>query len=191
MFNPTHRYLVFVTFWEDGQQLAEILGCPFYHGSKKQDQLTDEDRNAILNQWRNGQTKHRVLVATSALSAGLDYPHVRLAFFLNLPIDLITLYQQGHRIARDEHAGSCIILPKSNNGVQWKPSKTPDPNLDRLRGVDEMSKFGPHSCLRYQLSSFLDGKGQVCCDDYEPCGVCFSCEFLYLTMVHRLINTPQ
>lgn len=179
LFHASDRYLVFAAFWEDGKDLADLFGCPFYHGSRKQDPLDDGERNSILMQWRNGDTKHRILVATSALSAGLDYPSVRLGFFVNLPADMITFYQQSHRIARDGHAGSCIVLPKSNTGSQ-RTSKDSDPKLDILRGVEEMVKFGTQNkstrCLRFQLSSFMDGKGQECCDAYEPCGVCFDCE---------------
>lgn len=180
LFEAMDRYLIFVVYWDDGKELADSLGCPFYHGSRKNDPLSDDQRSVMLKQWRDGQTKHRVLVATSALSAGLDYPSVRLGFFLNRPVDLITLYQQSHRIARDGHTGSCIVIPKPDTGNQKHFKESRDPTLDNLRGVEKMLQFGKQGCLRYQLSSFLDKEGQQCGPDSEPCGVCHNCEFIYL-----------
>lgn len=176
--NDKDRYLIFVTCWEDGKDLSELLGCPFYHGSKTVGGFSDRERKDMVDGWRNGKTRHGILVATSALlSAGLDYPSVRLAFFVNLPADMITFYQQSHQVACDGHAGSCIVLTKPG---PVRKLKNPDPILDRMRGVKEMMRFGPTKCLRYQLSNFLNGEGLDCYDiwnDHEPCGVCHECKF--------------
>ncbi|KAI6043205.1 hypothetical protein EDC04DRAFT_2600382 [Pisolithus marmoratus] len=67
------RGLVFVMSVAAGQSLAQKTAYPFYNGNKE---TTDEEQQLAYHQWINGRTK--VLIATTAFSAGNDYPHVRM-----------------------------------------------------------------------------------------------------------------
>ena len=51
-------------------------------------------------------------MATSALSAGFDYIHVRLVMYINKPDSLIDFIQESGRAGRDrKEAYSVILLP--------------------------------------------------------------------------------
>jgi superfamily II DNA helicase RecQ len=74
------RYLIYVSYVEDGFKVAEALGLEFYHAASPMHPITKEERQAIYNRWVEGQ--HIGLVATHALAAGNDYAHVRLTAHL-------------------------------------------------------------------------------------------------------------
>jgi Helicase conserved C-terminal domain len=60
-----------------GEELVDHLGCHFYHANMS-------DRDTVLTAWHRG-TGFPMVVATSALSAGVDYASVRLILHLDTP----------------------------------------------------------------------------------------------------------
>jgi superfamily II DNA helicase RecQ len=161
---PDDRILVFVSFKEDGQYAAQELNCSFYNGGQD---VSDKQRQTILDSWRN--TSQPYLVATSSLSSGFDYAHVRIVFFLNLPPTMILFYQQAHRAGRDGKPAICMIL-------DTKLPKRNVSDLEKLSGALEMEAIDRDKvCLRFQASQFLDGHGRTCAewgDSYAKCDRC-------------------
>ncbi|KIO01489.1 hypothetical protein M404DRAFT_28785 [Pisolithus tinctorius Marx 270] len=104
------RALVFVTSIAAGQHLSHMTAYPFYNGDKG---TSDEDRRWIYQQWIKGFSK--VLIATTAFSAGNDYPHVRTVIHMDRPFDMVDYIQGQGRAGRDGQAANCytIIPPTS------------------------------------------------------------------------------
>ncbi|KAJ7721323.1 P-loop containing nucleoside triphosphate hydrolase protein [Mycena metata] len=93
------RYIIFVNSYHEGKSVAKSLGLEFYHAHSDEHPITDIERLARYNRWRNGQFSG--LVATSAITAGTDYPHVRFTIHIGTPWNATTYKQQAERAGRD------------------------------------------------------------------------------------------
>ncbi|KAH7881980.1 P-loop containing nucleoside triphosphate hydrolase protein, partial [Phlebopus sp. FC_14] len=98
------RGLIFVTYLEDGKQLAAETGWPFYNGDRA---VTDEERIIAYETWRAGRSA--VMICTSAFSTGNDYAHVRLIIHYKAPLEMIELLQGQGRAGRDGLLSRCFI----------------------------------------------------------------------------------
>jgi superfamily II DNA or RNA helicase len=181
------RILIYVPWRSLARELATQLDCEAYIGfDSKEDQweglalqaAREKDTNIkekTLQQFRTGQDRHsRVLVATSALAAGYDYPHIRQVFSLVQPDGLLDLIQELHRVARDGVPGVAHIMPASGRGnVYAKPSDPQD-----LQGVVASHEliFGAqrNQCIRKAFTTFCDGVGLDCSSvpGARRCSVC-------------------
>ena len=88
---PAARGLCFVRSKSIGSALAGELGCHFYHAG-----LEPPMKEELLKDWTRGE-KSVILVATSALSAGLDYASVYLVLHLDAPSGLVDYAQETGR----------------------------------------------------------------------------------------------
>jgi len=104
------HYLIFTTFMDDGLKNAEKLGLEFYHADSLKYPVTDEEHRGHF----------KGLVASTALSAGNDYPHVRITAHLQSPFDMVTFIQQSSRAGSVCKSGSVrFFAPKmGNHGLQ-------------------------------------------------------------------------
>lgn len=173
------RYLIFTTFMDDGLKIAEKLGLEFYHADSPKFPVTDEERRARYMRWTNGHFKG--LVASTALSAGNDYSHVRITAHLQSPFDMVTFIQQSSRAGRDGRKAHCLLLTKTYP-LNVKSNEV-DKKYGDLRGCKAMRSYahpgsgisGPQACLRYHITSENDVEGFSCYDfdeDFEVCSMC-------------------
>ena len=135
-----------------------------------------EERRDIYSRWTRGHTEG--LVATTALAAGNDYPHVRIAAHLGNPFDMVTFVQQSGRAGRDGKTAVSLLIPKG------KAMPKIDHGSQDLSGKLVMHKYVnpveeeivlPDGCLRQMMSRFLDGQSYTCGDfgdDCEECDIC-------------------
>ena len=156
-----------------GSWLAKQLDCDFYHA-----QLPASERASILTAWNEGQ-RSPVLVATSALGAGVDYPSVRRIIHADAPDGLVAYGQETGRAGRDGlHAVCTVILPP-----KWSVSWDRRYRNDFLsEDVKHMTRFlQTRQCLRKLLTGYLDGplggrEGTACNEadqiDRVPCMNC-------------------
>jgi bloom syndrome protein len=173
------RYLIFTTFMDDGLKIAKKLGLEFYHADSEKYPVTDEERRARYTRWIDGHFKG--LVASTALSAGNDYPHVRITAHLQSPFDMVTFIQQSSRAGRDGRKAHCLLITKTYP-LNVKANEI-DKKYGDLRGCKAMRSYahpgsgisGPQTCLRYHITSENDAKGFSCYDfdeDFEVCSMC-------------------
>jgi len=161
------RVLIFVPYLDQGQHLAEMLGCEFYNGGED---VTDSQRESIYNHWISGV--HQVMICTAAFSAGNNYRHVRLVLHAGTPKEMIGCIQEMSRGGRDHQPAKCYLLPKSPG----PPPDIPDGQLDH-KGQLAMYKWvfpSTPTCLRFGLTAFCDGVGTSCLDNnsYQRCSIC-------------------
>lgn len=158
------RVLIFVLTKADGERLANVFKCDFLYSAGNDSDMTKEAQAEIYSSWTSGE-RSIILIATSALTAGTDYPHVHLVIFYGAPTSIITYHQQASRGGRDGRTTNVIILPFKNMfPVQL------DPAIESLCGNQAMHctvyetkhlPF-PFCCLRFALGEFLNGVGQPC-----------------------------
>ncbi|KAF5344300.1 hypothetical protein D9756_011600 [Leucocoprinus leucothites] len=157
------RGLVFVSDRAQGYSAAKDLNCGFYHA-----QLNKNQRQEVVTKWTSGT--NRVMVCTTAYSAGNDYPHVRYVIWYGTPFDMITTIQAMGRAGRDGDSARCYIIPLDKIG----PKQVEEDPLD-LIGRQAMYDllWNSNECIRLSLTRFNDGNG-VSCDDSKniKCSFC-------------------
>ncbi|KAF5348175.1 hypothetical protein D9756_010738 [Leucocoprinus leucothites] len=157
------RGLVFVSDQAQGYSAAKDLNCGFYHA-----QLNKNQRQEVVTKWTSGT--NRVMVCTTAYSAGNDYPHVRYVIWYGTPFDMITTIQAMGHAGHDGDSARCYIIPLNKIG----PKQVEEDPLD-LIGWQAMYDllWNSNECIRLSLTHFNDGNG-VSCDDSKniKCSFC-------------------
>lgn len=161
------KMLFYVQTTSEGERLAVMLGCEFYHSEAGE----ADEKKWILEDWIQSSCPY--LVATSALSAGFDYPHVRVVMHVGAPSSMIDFTQEAGRAGRDgERAYSFVLLPR-----KWQvrtASGCDSEDLVRDRQAMERYLMG-EQCFRTLLSTYLDNeqdKRQCVGDEDLLCDVC-------------------
>ena len=140
------KIILYVRTKEEAATLAELLCCSQYTA----DVGTAEQKEELLRTWLHSSDQPYI-VATSALSAGFDYAHVRLVIHVNEPSSLIDFAQESGRAGRDgKEVYSLVLLARL-----WKPQAAKDTTVEKkalyryLLGQD---------CRRTCLSEHLDSE---------------------------------
>ena len=157
-----------------GGELAKRLGCDFYHAK-----LEINERLSILTAWYRAE-KSICLVATSALSAGLEYRCIRRITHLDAPTGMVDYGQETGRAGRDGLRAVCLVILPPTWTVNWERrfrSAFIDDDCDRMNEFLKTSR-----CLRQKLTYYLDGtlngqNGVACSQAYHetPRAKCSNC----------------
>jgi superfamily II DNA helicase RecQ len=170
------RFLAYANYHNVAQSIADKCGIEIYQASDGSKRVELAKRRAIYDRLKSGERPG--LVATTALSAGTDYPHIRVSCHVGMPFDLVTFVQQASRAGRDGKPAHCVILATQG-------STSSKAHLNHLRGVQEMKNmvFGSKDttdrsprCARWHIGNFLDGQGFTCRDFGPEWQVCSMCE---------------
>ncbi|KAG8673877.1 hypothetical protein FPOAC1_007196 [Fusarium poae] len=143
-------------------ELADMLGCPSYTAESG----TEEEKMAIIERWLTAADSP-IIVATSALGPGFDYPHIRLVIHVDAPSLLTDFSQESGRAGRDGEVAESIVLLSA----AWQPQ------LGRPVSADKEAMqlyLLQEYCSRGVLSQFLDSKPdwRWCMEGDELCSVC-------------------
>jgi superfamily II DNA helicase RecQ len=162
--NLESRALVFVAFKDLGPLLADRLGCEFYSADLKDQAL----RRETYMRWFTGV--NRVLIATSALSAGTDCPNVHLVVHVGNPREMVGYSQEVSRGGRDGSPCLCILIPIG------RPKPFSLNGATDHAGKEAMDKYltSDTLCLRSIMVECLDGT-QITCSQTEVDQLCSYC----------------
>jgi superfamily II DNA or RNA helicase len=144
-------------------ELAKELDCPMYTGD--QDTMGEEEKEMVLGQWL-GPVGSPVIVATSALGVGFDYPHVRWVVHAGAPRRITDFSQESGRAGRDGRQAESIILLSG----AWRPNAPADGDEESMQLY-----LTEQHCLRAVMSQFLDQAQdwRWCMEEEdELCGAC-------------------
>lgn len=167
------RWLVFVRSVQQGVTLAAELGVPCYHADTPEHPITRDERQAIYTSWCQG--KHRGLICTSALSAGTDYPHVRMTCHYEPPFSMTNFVQESSRAGRDGRTAHCLVLLSSSAPPKLHPRDdlTGQHLLHRL--LSPLPAPAPKLCVREAIGLAMEDV-PVRCDqlslEWQPCNTC-------------------
>lgn len=170
--NPGDRVLVFTTKLSYGHLLAKELGCDFYRGSTDK-QLTDGEREKMVQRWRLGSKQHSIMVATDAFGPGNDYAHVRQVWFVGTPRGLVDMLQMAGRGGRDGDVADIYFFHLT--GDKFSASDVDD-HLGR-KELEMLMRNPAGRCWREIAAAFLDGVSNLKCDNSPynwPCPRCAS-----------------
>lgn len=173
-FDAQDRWIAFVPFVKGGHERAKELGVEFYHAPKNGRDATGKGNEQILSRFLNGTTKG--LLASTALTAGMDFPSVRAVIHLGDPYSMMSFVQEVGRGGRDGKQFTSLILRFSDR--KSAQTKGADTEEGHLQGIDAMTHYlqGHHndpkkpadSCWRNYQSQVLDGITKTSCFSYQP-----------------------
>jgi len=134
--------------------LAEELDCAYYHAGLV-------DRAERLEEWL---TEGGLIVATSALGTGVDFPGITFILHVGMPWSMIDFAQESGRGGRaGETVDSTIIVEQGEV----------EDRLAREEGSVDVQAMGMFivgsGCRRGMMSGYLDGK-RIECNDIESAG---------------------
>lgn len=173
------KVLVYVRTRAEAVELSDLLECDFYTAESG----TLEEKERVLAKWTKS-LERPFLVATTALSEGFDYAHVRLVLNVNEPDSLVGFQQQSGRAGRDgRKAYSFVLLPADWKADRWwdgdlgtrAVSSREDLSLTKRRERQAMRRYlRGEQCFRTSLSEYLDAAWQRrwCMTEDVPCDVC-------------------
>lgn len=166
IFNHTRdRVIVYCQTLDEVREFQEAFQCRAYTSKSG----TEEEKAAIIQAWLQ-DVAQPVLVATSALGVGFDYPYIRLVVHIGAPSCLTEFSQASGRAGRDGQPAISLVLIHS----WWKPeasgSMPPDQEAMQLYLTQQY-------CYRGALSQFLDQPSDWtwCVEGNSPCGFCGKC----------------
>jgi superfamily II DNA or RNA helicase len=153
------------------EAVAAELGCLTYTGDGSV--MSPEDRERALARWESAEGSPAI-AATSALSVGYDYAHVRCTIHAGAPELMTDFAQESGRAGRDGEPAECLILTPRGAAAAAAAAggdgHHPDPDRDSMR----LYLSGQH-CLRAVMSQFLDAPAdwRWCMrGEDERCGIC-------------------
>ncbi|KAI9882030.1 MAG: hypothetical protein M1823_006233, partial [Watsoniomyces obsoletus] len=136
------------------EEVAEALECGYYHAEVL-------DRGTQLEQWlKDGG----LIVATSALGTGVDFPGVVYILHVGMPWSMIDFAQESGRGGRAGERVDSVILVEKGEVERTMEQKSEDLDVQAMGGFLIGS-----GCRRGLMSSYLDGKA-VSCNDIESAG---------------------
>jgi superfamily II DNA helicase RecQ len=136
------------------EAIAEALGCGHYHAGVV-------DRAERLEAWLK---EGGLIVATSALGTGVDFPRIVLIVHVGMPWSMVDFAQESGRGGRaGEVVDSVLVVEQGEVERRMEQQKG---ELD----VQAMGLFIIGSgCRRGLMSGYLDGKS-ISCNDIESAG---------------------
>jgi hypothetical protein len=165
--NDGERGVIYVRSYAMGEEVSEMLGCPFY-------KATAEDKGEILKTWiAEGQGW---IVATGALGTGINIEGIRYVIHIDRPYGLTSFVQQSGRGGRNEEVSESIIVVGIKHTGPFK--KDEEISAYSVEDIDEraMTEYiQSRECRRIVLGAYLDGIAQVSCHSIDGvlCDVCY------------------
>lgn len=177
------RGIVYVQRKSTGQALANKLQCPFYHGD-----LSAADRALMYAAWSQGSSSP-YMVATAAFNAGVDYPSIRRIIHIDAPDGLVNYGQETGRAGRDGLHAVCMTLLSTNWKVGWDSAPTDDFAVQDRAVMTEF--LHATTCLRRQITAYLDGGNGVTCDVDQTSSFKSACSVCRLNSSQSFSPSPS
>lgn len=168
--DPEDKVIVFVPQVKHGHALSTDLfpnlpALPFYHAKCG----TPEEKAEMIARWTD-QHGPRIMIATVALEAGGDFPHVTHVFHV-FSVPHMAGYQQA--VGRGGRSGNdcfCIFIPKDRNPPFFGEDQKHDPALVLYSGLSlvvdmfwkRTGETYQERCLLARMLFWSDGVARTC-----------------------------
>ena len=166
--NEGDRGLIYCLTTKWAEELADYVNemfgeetCGIYNAK-----MTKEERKEVLAAWKSGKIK--LLAATSALGAGLDYGQVRLVIHQGHAGSLMDFGQESGRGGRDGKSAESVTMywEGLEEETRWMMDERKKEMLEWIR---------MKGCRKKSLSVYLHGTGEDCLSQRDG-EICDNCE---------------
>ncbi|KAK6168271.1 hypothetical protein SNE40_022132 [Patella caerulea] len=142
----------------------------------------DEQKNAILHSLKDGQSKLRIIIATSALGMGIDVVNCHSVLLFGLPKDIVDLIQEIGRVGRDGQSAVAILLYNQYHMLKISKDVKSILKTTKCRRISLMESFLTDKQIE-QLKSEIGV--HTCCD---LCGIACLCGTCEITIMEQLLK---
>lgn len=125
--------------------LVPTAAC--HHGDR-----TVQENAAAVENWINGASP--LMIATSGFGLGVNYPKVKLVFFVDLPYSMEDFVQQAGRAGRDGSEAKVVLCWNPHQGLSVEHES------DSYKTLVEFAQS--KDCRRAIISWWMDGKLEQC-----------------------------
>lgn len=160
-YSAEDRAMVFCRSHEDTRRVAEALGVPTYTSK------TAPTNADTMKAWIGGHQK--VMVSTSVLGCGLDYPSIRDVIHVDVAYSMLDQYQQESRGGRDGNLCRATTYAPLGRKNSAKTDAVDYGGKELLSWLEQ-----DNQCLRLIPSKYLDGVSINCTilPGCVPCAYC-------------------
>jgi hypothetical protein len=141
------------------ETLADALNCLHYHADVV-------DRAERLEAW---EAEGGLIVATSALGTGVDYPGIVFVLHVGMPWSMIDFAQESGRGGRNGEVVDSVVLVEHGEVERMLAQKGADVDVQAVGAF--VTSTG---CRRWLMSAYMDRSG-VSCGDLEESAGCDQC----------------
>ncbi|PPQ82196.1 hypothetical protein CVT24_012794, partial [Panaeolus cyanescens] len=172
------RMVVFCRTKADAKDVATALGTVEVTSDHDQ-----QHNGKVVENWRKGKPK--VLVGTSIIGVGIDYPAVRDVIHVGLSYDVVSQYQQESRGGRDGRRCNAITFFSNTHQPSTKELSVCLGSLYLFKMARDVTQ-----CRRVISTIVLDGKAKDCMSlqKAELCDVCERLAIGNVTNVRRMVS---
>ncbi|KAH7012767.1 P-loop containing nucleoside triphosphate hydrolase protein [Microdochium trichocladiopsis] len=135
-------------------RLAELIRCGYHHSD-----MSLSERQAVLEDWVEGRSETRWVVATTGLGTGVDIEGIVAIIHAEQPYGLVDFIQQTGRGGRKagEEVESIVVLGRAAVYYDRQAS-----DVDQLNRQAAERFVQTPDCRRLVLGAFMDGIAQDC-----------------------------
>ena len=175
--NFKDKILVFCLSIADIQSLQEALDClNYYTDLENKDQIL-KDFTSIFS------FSTQVLLSTSALTEGFDYPSIRFVVQIDFAFSVIDFFQASSRAARDNKPGISVVITTE---------KEFRPRIESLEKSQFREYLNQKVCRRSFLDYYFDLiLSESCKTSQEFCDLCFQRKKIQKESQQNLISFNQ
>jgi hypothetical protein len=154
-------------------ELGEAIGCPVYYAAL-------ENKEEVLNRFLTTNNFYNiVLVSSSALEEGLDYPHIRLVVYKDFAYSFLSFLQGSGRGGRDGNKSVSMFFH-----YKGEEEERENDSLDK----STLRKYLKEEvCKRRVINLFLDNSlVDKCSKEEELCCLCLSRQNIHLSTINTI-----
>jgi hypothetical protein len=156
-------------------ELGEALMCPTYYSSLEKNKKEEVLRDFLSK----NDPYNKVLVSSSALEEGLDYPSIRLVVYKDFSYSFLSFLQGSSRGGRDGRKSTSLFFYNKREEEE-RASDSLDKSTLRKYLREEV-------CKRRVINLFLDNSLiDKCLKEEEPCSCCLSRQTIYSSTISTI-----
>jgi hypothetical protein len=154
---------------EASKGLAFALGTQGYHFNGQEPEASALQYDGFVN------TPGSVMVATNALSTGLDVSSIRFSISVGQPDSIALLIQEMGRAGRDGLATQALLIRVMGHLPGKSDQISPVLASDFAGVLALQALLTSNSCIRAHLTDWTDGRSSPCASTTPETAVCSRC----------------
>jgi superfamily II DNA/RNA helicase len=178
-----NKVLVFCPTKMKIQHLGELLDCPVYYADLP-------NKEEVLSAYLTSQDAHyKILVSSSALEEGIDYPSIRLVVYIDFVYSFIGLLQGSSRAGRDGLEATSMFFFLQGEAED----KEQDAESEQAEDKHYIRQYLKEQvCRRRPIDLYLDGLARdSCTGSMSKCDLCLQRDWIQEGTINNLLDANK